>query len=332
MLILLLACAPKAPREARVLQTRSASEGGALNALLVVEGALENRVVAGDSADLVIFYGGEERGSLEPCGCPKRPRGGMPRLVAYVEASRTANPGQTDLLVNGGYWLEDAMGLDGNTRPDTPVMNRWMIAGIQQAGFGALNVTFNDAAGITSVLEDGGDIDLPIVSANVTGPGVVPYRIIETNGLKVGITGITRPGLTFQQTPGFTTVEPGRAASDVLEDLAEQVDVVVLLAYQSPEVAQRLAKKGLVDVVIDTNLHREFSAPFRVGDAVWVRSHIQTMRLGELRLGITDGRVTWAMDRKIDLDDEIPSSRDSMLLVEIAREELDTIQREVYRR
>jgi hypothetical protein len=88
----------------------------------------------------------------------------------------------------------------------------------------------------------------------------------------------------------------------------------------------------LVDVVIDTNLHREFSAPFRVGDAVWVRSHIQTMRLGELRLGITDGQVTWAMDRKIDLDDEIPSSRDSLLIAQTAREELDALQRTLYQR
>ncbi|MFT5681096.1 MAG: 2',3'-cyclic-nucleotide 2'-phosphodiesterase (5'-nucleotidase family) [Myxococcota bacterium] len=330
MLTLLLACAPKAPQEARILHARAEDAG--LEGLLVVEGALENRVVSGDSADLVLFYGGEERGSLEPCGCPNRPRGGMSRLMAYVEASRAVNPGQPDLLVNGGYWLEDAMGLDGQTRPDTPVMNRWMIAGMQQTGFAALNVTHNDAAGISSVLEAGGVTDVPAVSANVTGPGIERYRIVEVGGLRVGITGISPPGMTWQQTPGFATEEPGRAAPAVLEALAEQVDVVVLLAYQTPEVAQRLAKKGLVDVVIDTNLHREFSAPFRVGDAVWVRSHIQTMRLGELRLGVADGQVTWATDRKIDLDAEIPSAHDVMVLTELAREELDVIQQEIYRR
>ena len=331
MLLLLLACTPKASQAPSVLHSLSA-EDRALEAELVIEGALEHRVASGDRADLVLFYGGEERGSLEPCGCPKRPRGGMPRLMAYVEASRAANPGQQDLLLNGGYWLEDAMGLDGEHRPDTAVMNRWMIAGMQQAGFSALNVTFNDAAGISTVLEDDGEIDVPGVSANLSGPGVVPYRIIERSGLTVGITGITRAGLTFQQTPGFTTQDPGRASIEVLEALNEQVDVVVLMAYQSPETAQRLAQKGLVDVVIDTNLHREFSAPFRVGDAIWVRSHIQTMRLGELRLGITNGQVDWAVDRKIDLDGEIPSSRDTMLLAETAREELDALQRTLYQR
>lgn len=331
MLLLLLACAPKVPQEPHVVHSRS-DEDSTLEAQLVIEGALESRVLAGDDAELVLFYGGEERGSLEPCGCPKRPRGGMPRLMAYVEASRAANPDQPDLLLNGGYWLEDAMGLDGEPRPDTAVMNRWMIAGMQQAGFSALNVTYNDAAGISTVLEDGGESDVPGVSANISGPGIAPYRIIERGELTVGITGISRAGLTFQQTPGFTTKDPGRASVEILQALNEQVDVVVLMAYQVPEVAQRLAQKGLVDVVIDTNLHREFSAPFRVGDAVWVRSHIQTMRLGELRLGITEGRVAWAVDRKIDLDDEIPSSRDTMLLTEMAREELDTLQRALYQR
>ena len=329
MLFLLLACAPRSPEPA-VVQRTVAGEAG-LDGQLIIEGPLEQRVAAGDGADLVLFYGGEERGSLEPCGCPTRPRGGMPRLTAYVAASRTANPGQADVLLNGGYWLEDAMGLDGQFRPDTPVMNRWMIAGMQQAGFGALNVSFNDAAGITTVLEDGGEVDLPMVSANITGPGVTPYRLLEVGDLTVGITGISRPGLTFQQTPGFTTIEPSKAAP-VLTELREEADIVVLMAYQSAKAAQRFAQRGLVDVVIDTNLHREFYAPFREGDAVWVRSHIQTMRLGELRMGITDGRIDWAVDRKIDLDAEIPSARDAMTLTELAREELDALQRELYRR
>ncbi len=329
--MLLLACAPRATPEPRVLHARG-GEDASLDALLVVEGALERRVATGDGANLVLFYGGEERGSLEPCGCPNRPRGGMPRLMAYVAASRAANPGQADLLVNGGYWLEDAMGLDGQTRPDTPVMNRWMIAGIQQAGFSALNATISDTAGLSTVLATGGEIDVPAVSANISGPGIAPWRIVEVGGLRVGITGIAPPGLTWQQTPGFVTAEPGRAAMDTLSALSEEADVVVLLAYQSPEIARRLAQKGLVDVVIDTNLHREFSAPFRVGDAVWVRSHIQTMRLGELRMGVAEGRVTWATDRKIDLDDEIPSSQDALILTGLAREELDVIQREIYRR
>jgi len=331
MLLLMLACASRAPQEALILHAQESADP-TLSGLLVVEGAVESRVAADDGADLVLFYGGEERGSLEPCGCPKRPRGGMSRLMAYVEASRAANPGQADLILNGGYWLEDAMGLDGQTRPDTPVMNRWMIAGVQQAGYAALNVTHNDAAGISSVLAVGGEADVPAVSANVTGPGLAAYRIMTVGELRIGITGISPPGLTWQQTPGFETQDPGRAAPAVLKALSEQVDVVVLLAYQTSDVARRLAQRGLVDVVIDTNLHREFSAPFRVADAVWVRSHIQTMRLGELRLGVTDGRVTWATDRKIDLDGELPSSPDVMALTALAREELDTIQRELYRR
>ncbi len=327
MLTLLLGCAASTPTLS-IGEITQVSEDG-LEAQLVIEGALEARVASGDGADLVLFYGGEERGSLEPCGCPKRPRGGLPRQAAYVKASRQANPDQADLILNGGYWLEDAMGLDGTMRPDTPLLNQWMIAGMQQLGVDALNVAYNDTAGLTSVEGDSG---LPMVSANVSGPGITPYRLIQRGGLTIGVTGITATGLTFLQTPGFEFQDPVRAGRVVLETLRTRADVVILLAYQSPEAAKKLAKSGLVDVVIDTNLHREFYTPFWVGDAIWVHSHLQTMRLGELRLGLEDGQVSWAVDRKIDLDPEVPSEPGVLLVTQAAREELDALQRELYKR
>jgi hypothetical protein len=84
-------------------------------------------------------------------------------------------------------------------------------------------------------------------------------------------------------------------------------DLVVLLSYEANGVGTTLAKAGLVDVVIDANQHRYRDPPFRMGDAVWVKAHYQTMRLGELRLRIQEGRASWALDRKIDLDAEVPS-------------------------
>ena len=92
----------------------------------------------------------------------------------------------------------------------------------------------------------------------------------------------------------------------------------------------RLAQEGLVDVVIDTDLHREFYEPFRVGRALWVRSHYQTMRVGELRLGLVDGEVAWATDRKIELDPEIPSATDQLVISKQARTAIDRAQQEAF--
>ena len=81
-------------------------------------------------------------------------------------------------------------------------------------------------------------------------------------------------------------------------------------------------------MVIDTNMHQAFYAPERVGEALWVRSHNQTMRLGELRLTAEDGGgVELVVDRKIDLDPEIPDSPRLAALVTQARNEIEAAQK-----
>jgi hypothetical protein len=93
-----------------------------------------------------------------------------------------------------------------------------------------------------------------------------------------------------------------------------------------------LANQGGVDVVVDTAGHRSFDPPVRVGEAIWVRSHYQTMRLGELRLGLDEGRIQWATDRKIDLDETIADQLDQQHLSTAARGELRALEREIYGR
>jgi 2',3'-cyclic-nucleotide 2'-phosphodiesterase (5'-nucleotidase family) len=298
---------------------------------LVSDGRLPDRLSPPDDAGLVVFYSGEQQGSLDPCGCATRPRGGLPRMASYTNAVHTAHPETPAIHVNGGYWLEDAVGLDGSPRADVPLLNRWMVTGLQQIGLDAINVGYNDLAGLRSLGEDGAP-DLPMVSANVEGKGIAPYLIVQRGELSVGITGITVRGPSFIPTPGFVLTDPLTAAQSVIEQLADRTDVIILLSFQSSDAAKRLARQGHVDIVVDTNTHRSLDAPFRVGDAVWVRSHFQTMRLGELRLGLGRDRIDWAVDRKIDLDDQLPDEPNLATVSRMARKELRAIEREIFGR
>ncbi len=315
-LLAAFACGPKLP---------PAPPPDALRQELAVEGGLAQRV-SKEPAQLVVYYAGEHKGSMETCGCPKRPRGSLARLDRYVDASREASdaPG---VLLHGGYWLDAATGLDGESRPDLAVLNRWMGRGLKMAEFDAINVGIVDLPALPELDADHG---LPLVSANVEGPGIVPWRVVELGAMKVGITGITREDSVAMPPPGYQVRAP-TTVGPTLDALASAVDVVVLLNFQAPEVAHRLAEATpAIDVVIDTNRHNDSTKPFVVGHAVWVSSHWQTMRLGELRLQIEEGAVRGAVDRKIDLDDSIPDARDLEQLQEQAREEVDALQKELY--
>ena len=326
---------------------------------LVTEGPLEARLAEDDGADLVVIYGGEERGSMGPCGCPKRPRGGLARFAAYRDAVAETAP---VLTVNGGYFLEDAMGLDGSPRADVPVMNQWMLAAVQQVGFDAVNLAYNDLFPVHSLVEppahDGGarptstapviDVgDAPLVSANLRGDYAAKAVRVERPrpgqpALRIAVVGISTPGVAFIDTPGFDRTDPFESGKAAIRDVADDTDVVVLLAYSAQEAARRLALDPEVgphiDVVVDTGLHREVYPTIRVGHAVWVRSHFQTMRVGELRLGLESGegadsagtRVAWAVERKVDLDPSMPDRADLAALEAQARADIDAAQKLVF--
>lgn len=297
-----------------------------LRAELVSEGRISTRLAKPDEADLVVFYSAEQQGDLGPCGCPTRPRGGLARMAAYMDASRAQPAAPPSIVLNSGQWLEDAIGMDGNPRADMPLLNQWMIRGQVALAPDALNVSNHEVAGLSAIGGDSGG--LPLVSANVKGPGIQPTIVVKRGDLTIAITGITAVGVTLQETPGYTMTEPYAAAKDALDGL--DVDVRILLSYQARKAAKKLAEEGWVDLVVDAHRHRTLDEPSRIGSALWVRAHFQAMRMGELRLGIDDQHIRWALDRKIDLDDGLPDQRSQAEIYKAARAELKTIETQLY--
>jgi 2',3'-cyclic-nucleotide 2'-phosphodiesterase (5'-nucleotidase family) len=297
---------------------------------LVTTGSLDERL-SHWPADLVLFYGGEHKGSMETCGCPKNPRGSLARQVAYMSASDAANPGTPRVVVHGGYWLENAISNDGELRADVPVMNDWMVQGLDAVGFDAVNVTFEDLPG----LEQMETAPVWAISANVIAKegAAAParYRVVEKDGLRIGITGITVEELTFLPTPSYTYLDPVEAGLAVLQEMAPQVDLLVLLAYRASDAARTIAlATPALDVVVVSAMHRELYDPLQVGGAIWLRSHYQTMRLGEFRLTTADGDITAFLDRKIDLDPQVPDDQELARLSRESRGELEAIQAQLF--
>lgn len=297
-------------------------EGPVLRGEVVTDGALADRVSRAP-ADLVVYIGGEQRGSLETCGCPHRPRGSLARLVAYVTASRAATDAPS-LLLNPGRWLEDPASYDGTLLPESVAKDGWMVRGLAATGWDALNVTPSDAAGLAA-LDPGLTRSLPLVSASVEGPGVARWRIVERGGRRIGVTGIAGDEPTGAPIPGFTVRAPERART-VVSELASQVDLIILLEWHAAEAAKRIAEgEPKVAIVVDANDHTGQQAPFLVGNAVWVWSDFEALRVSELRLGLasTPPLVPRALDRHIDLDPQVPDDRAVAALLRSAREDLD---------
>ncbi len=277
-------------------------------------------------ADLVIRYGAENHGSLETCGCPRRPRGALARWAGYAEAADAAAPAPS-VRLHAGYWLADALDYMGQPRLDAEEMDRWAMLGLSAAGFDALNVSAHDVAGLVRVPPDP---TLPLVSANISGPGIRKWVIVERGGQRVGVTGISGEAASMADTSAYPMVAPSQAAP-VLAELVAQTDVVVLLAWNANEAVRGLLKAVPgIDVVIDAGFYIDSLPPVLSRGAVWTFAEYQMVRAGELRLTLDAGRVVGAVDRHIDLDDAVPDRADILSIQRRARTAIDAVQREHY--
>ena len=146
----------------------------------------------------------------------------------------------------------------------------------------------------------------------------------------MGFTGIAAPGHIAISTPGYVRHDPADAG-DVISNLAETTDLIVLLNDGATGATKKLIRSGHVDVVIETAKYRAFELPFKQGNAVWVRSHDQGQRLGELRLRATEDGVVSVTDRKIDLDMGMPDSSELKRIAEQAEAELKALDRALFR-
>lgn len=298
--LLLLAAAQAAP-----LVTSETVRAGPVRARL-----------AHDPASLVLLHVGGHAGSLEPCGCERRPVGGLARLATMVEAI----DGAPELVVHLGDWLADPGRGDGTVRPEAALGDAWTARGLAALPFDAVNLAAADLAGLGSV-DPAVRAALPLVSAEVDGPGVARWRVIERGGLRVGVTGVGAEGPTLAPLPEGYRVVPGRAR-EVVRALAEQADVVVVLSAAGPG-ARRFPE---ADVVLELGRGEGVALAAVEDRSLHAVAADAGARLGELRLTLVDGVVTAARDRQLELGPEVPADPRLGRIADEARAALELLR------
>ncbi len=248
-------------------------------------GPARARASVPDGANRVLLAGGEEEGSLEPCGCGPRPLGGAARVARYVRAA-----GQRDavVLVDAGGWLAGAQRIDGSFSPDVSALN----AGWRDLRF----------LGTLDALPDG------VVSANARrlDGGPVPPAVLERTlgGVRVAITGVTW-GTRVPE--GWALDDPATAVAVALDGV--EADVVVVLAFELGEHLRSVANVPGVDLIVDGAGHRERWPAVAWEQATLARVVAGTEYLTELRIQSTAGGPLDIETRHVELDPSIGEDR-----------------------
>jgi hypothetical protein len=306
-----------------------------------------------DGFQAAIFYGAELMGSIDDCGCPGHPEGGLPWRLGYTEGFRAAYPEVGYLQLDAGHSLASIANVDGQLYPDQTTKNEWVVKAFDRFAFDAANISSNDIYYLSSLLREGVYTDAvaksPVlaryVSANLapTRPGLVappPYVVREMTGqrvpngsLRVAIVGLTENNPMLEQHTGFRVTAPDQALEKVLPKARAESDLVVVLYWATPDAVQALAKRfaGQVDAYVVGNPRSRDAQPILGAPANIVFSRYQTRSLGELRLHFAGTKLESATNRYVTLDAQLPKDPVAEQMAADAKEAIRASQEERFK-
>ncbi len=344
-------CALAACAGARCDSTRNAAGPGS---------PAQARVRSAPRPDLRLLIVTDPRGYLEPCGCTERPLGGVDKLATLVaEARRDEVPtlllAAGDLTAGSELRPEDADGARTQElwRAETFV-EAWKHIGVTAAAPGALDLV-QSFPRLSELTGRGGFpwiVDNSAQQAR-TPPPLASARIVEVQGLKIGVLGLSAPDPDHPPAPelGLTGDLAQTAARKTSELKAQGAEFVIALVSADRRTARAIASHS-PDLVVMGGLDLERPLPPAVhGHAVllhagrqgqhlvtvdlglrargawedaseWTRREAQkerTREIGELR-----GRIaSWEKDEKVDRND-LAAQRARLAELERQRDRADT--------
>ncbi len=206
-------------------------------------------------------------------------RGGWASIAALIKAKKASQP---DVLVLDG----------GDMTQGTPVSSVFYGTPI----FHVMNACAYDFAVLgnhefdngTSYIREFREIaNFPLLSANVLENGELvadaPTALVDVDGVRVGIIGITTSDAIHQE--GLSFLSPEEVVAKYAPALDEQADLIIALTHLGYERDKELAAASEgIDVIVGGHSGTELDAPVRVGSTWIVQAGTWGLFLGELDL------------------------------------------------
>jgi hypothetical protein len=269
-----------------------------------------------ETFDLPIYFSGDTKGRLEPCGCFTGQFGGLTRIKSMIEQPPVA------LRVDVG----DAAAGHADYQW---IQYGYMLRAFAMMGYQALNIGHREAGFTVAQLRElRRTSPVPVLSANLidksTGQRIFDaYRIIELGGFKIGVIGVLDPsGVELGE--GLAVEGMESALSRVLQEVKGKVDYTVLLAFADEAALAHLAQQFFELSLILGGKVRQPSQELRKEN----RSYLffvtnESRALGNLRVRLGRNTAPTILHSEIELVHEhIPQDAAIRQLAESYRDEI----------
>jgi len=258
---------------------------------------------------LAIVVTGREDGYMEPCGCAglDRMKGGLSRRHTMIESLR--RQGWPVVCVDAG-------GLSKGYGRQTEIKFYFTTSAMSQMGYDAIGFGQNDLRLPATELVAAAADPSPFVSANVGLLGfdaqlTARSRIVERNGIKVGITSVLGKSLHDQiNNQEIELADPAKAIAEVLPELRQKCNLLILLAFATKEesiaLGQQFPDFGLV--VTSGGSSEPPAAPERIEGTRSLLIEVGEKGMDAVVLGLYDDPKLPLRYQRVPLDSRFPAS------------------------
>ena len=229
--------------------------------------------------------------------------GGFVEIAGHVDALHAEHGDDTVLYLDGGDIMTgtplmefESRGVRGGAMLDfmeAAGMDAWVL------GNHEFDISFAHVSGLVEASA------IPVLSANLDKrdesgdpaiEGLLDHIIVERNGLRIGIFGLTTDGLarlTGSDAAALMAVrDVAEVASEQVALLEPRVDLVVALTHIGLEADRRVAEKVPgIDMIVGGHSHTSLREPEKVGDTWVVQAGSYARQLGVVDLIVADGRI-----------------------------------------
>jgi 5'-nucleotidase len=194
--------------------------------------------------------------------------------VAAVIEKQRADAGEEPLLLVdiGDHMDRAAVETEGT-------MGQANIDVLNLTGYDAVTIGNNEGLTFTSEMLDAvfTGLQCPVVCCNFVDKetGLPPqwmksHAIVEKDGIKIGITGATAAFTSFYSLLGWDVIEPEKALQEQCRQLADQVDILIVLSHLGLPADKSLAEKlEGVHAILGGHTHHVLEQPLMInGTAV----------------------------------------------------------------
>jgi 2',3'-cyclic-nucleotide 2'-phosphodiesterase (5'-nucleotidase family) len=213
-------------------------------------------------------------------------RGGAAELVGLIDRRRSAARGPVLLLDAGDAFQGTYISNMNHGEAMVDVMN---LAGVDAMTLG--NHEFDWGLDVLRARIQ--QARFPFLAANLEAEseamleGVLPYTVLDADGVKVGVLGLTYHDLATivlrSAIEGLRSLPPAESVRRYLPELGRVCDVIIVLSHLGPEGDRELARAiPDIAVIVGSHSHQVLPRGERVGDTVIVQAGTNGYYLGEL--------------------------------------------------